>query len=581
MAKSLSPLWQEGLLLFRCSIFGAIIAGVCLLLWYGRAKAKEFIELKLLPSVCSVLSEHIQREVDFGKVRRISPLSITLESCSIGPHSEEFSCGEAPTIKLRIHPFTSLRRGKVVFDAVLSRPTLLVAQKKDFTWLGIPYTDGSPPKHHSTEEGIDFRTRTRRVAREEAAARWERERDDGARQAAQMGYIVPDHGASLSGASGEESSNDLVESASTKSLVCLDGGMHWGDHHSMDTGTGYDVKHEDLEKSFGVDMSRSRLRSFSEIVPGPLMPNFKRKANGKDSSESSLAAKKRVLGRSAAAAAKYFEHLQHVQLNESQNSVVDFEIANLDGLVIGDVVQANATMYSEIVGANVEESAESGSPEMSYDHSSSSHSGGDVGQSNLSMSVDEQIINEATSNLSHSASSQGDHAEVGSDITQHTGNFDAVRKMVGLDENSEVLEGFETMNADRSSIDRSSQENRMLDFPRGLSEVPGDSVCSDRPTVEQKLSPARHSNESGPFSTRSIDERFSYFVTGQFQKLNKGMGHKLEDMATQTFEEADDVPAAGIDRALPVTLDSVYFKGGTLMLLAYGDAEPRFSFFLL
>lgn len=575
LVKPLSPLWQEGLLLLRCSIFGAVVAGVCLLLWYGRAKAKEFVELKLLPSVCSVLSEQIQREVDFGKVRRISPLSITLESCSIGPHSEEFSCGEAPTIKLRVRPFTSLRRGKVVFDAVLSRPTLLVAQKKDFTWLGIPYTDSSSQKHHSTEEGIDFRTRTRRFARDEAAVRWARERDDGARQGAQMGYIVPDHGASSSEASGEGSTNDLLESTSTKSLVCLDGGMHWRDHHSMDTGTRYDVKHEDLEKSFGVDMSRSSLRSFSEIVLGPVMPKFKRKANGKDSSESSLVAKRRILQRSAAAAAKYFEHLQHGQVNESQNSDGDFNIANLDSLVSLDEVQANANMYSEVAGANGEESAESGSPEMSYDHSSSLHSGDDAGQPSLSISVDQQITDDATSNLSHLASSQGDRAEVGSDVSPHTGNFGAMGKQGGIDENSEILEGFAVMNADRSSIDGSSRENRMLDFPRDLSEVPGDSVSSDQPTVEQKISSAGNSNESGPFSTRSIDERFHYFVSGQFQKLKEGMGYKLEDIVTQSVEEVDDVPAERIDRALPVTLDSVYFKGGTLMLLAYGDAEPR------
>jgi len=136
------------------------------------------------------------------------------------------------------------------------------------------------------------------------------------------------------------------------------------------------------------------------------------------------------------------------------------------------------------------------------------------------------------------------------------------------------------MNSDRSSIDGSSRENRMLDFPRDLSEVPGDSISSDQPIVEQKISSAGNSNESGPFSTRSIDDRFHYFVSGQFQKLKEGMGYKLEDMVTQSVEEVDDVPAERIERALPVTLDSVYFKGGTLMLLAYGDAEPRFSSFL-
>ena len=145
LVRSLSTVWEEGLLLFRCSVFCAVISGVCLLLWYGQRKAKTLVEAKLLPSVCTALSDYIQRDIQFGKVRRISPLSITLESCSIGPHKEEFSCAQVQTLKLRFHPFSSLRRGKIVVDAVLSNPTLLVAQKRNYTWLGIPFTDGICP----------------------------------------------------------------------------------------------------------------------------------------------------------------------------------------------------------------------------------------------------------------------------------------------------------------------------------------------------------------------------------------------------------------------------------------------------
>lgn len=188
LVRSLAPLWDEGLFLFRCSVFCAVISGLCLLFWYGQAKAKSFVEAKLLPSVCSALSDYIQRELDFGKVRRISPLSITLEACSIGPHKEEFSCAEVPTVKLRVLPFSSLRRGRIVVDAVLSDPTLLVVQKKNYTWLGIPFVEGNLQRHLSTEEGIDHRTKTRRIAREETAGRAARERDDAAREAAEMGY---------------------------------------------------------------------------------------------------------------------------------------------------------------------------------------------------------------------------------------------------------------------------------------------------------------------------------------------------------------------------------------------------------
>ena len=77
-----------------------------------------------------------------------------------------------------------------MIDAVLSQPSVLVAQKKDFTWLGIPQSEGVIQRHLSTEEGIDHRTKIRRLAREEAGAQWTRERDAAAREAAEAGYYV-------------------------------------------------------------------------------------------------------------------------------------------------------------------------------------------------------------------------------------------------------------------------------------------------------------------------------------------------------------------------------------------------------
>ncbi|MCI73873.1 hypothetical protein A2U01_0095137, partial [Trifolium medium] len=69
---------------------------------------------------------------------------------------------------------------------VLTQPSVLVVQKKDFTWLGIPITEGGGrERRFSSEDGIDHRTRTRRLAREEAGARWERERDEAAKEAAE------------------------------------------------------------------------------------------------------------------------------------------------------------------------------------------------------------------------------------------------------------------------------------------------------------------------------------------------------------------------------------------------------------
>lgn len=302
LVRSLSPLWEEGLLLIRCSIFVAVMSGVCLLLWYGKAKAKTYVESKLLPSVCSLLSEHIQRELDFGKVRGISPLSITLESCSIGPHNEEFSCGEVPTVKLRVLPFASLKRGKIVIDAVLSNPSLLVVQKKNFTWLGIPSSEeGSLQRHLSTEEGIDNRTKIRRIAREQIAVRFDKERDDAAREAAEMGYVMSEKGSHTSGV-------DVLND--TESFFCMDEQrLHWQDHHCMDAGVEYDLKHADLEKAFGVQIPDSGVKFWSRLVLGPVRHKFKRKANGRDIAATGVTAKRRILERSAAAARSYFHSL--------------------------------------------------------------------------------------------------------------------------------------------------------------------------------------------------------------------------------------------------------------------------------
>ena len=310
LVKFVTPVWEEGLFLFRCSVFFSVISGVCLLVWYGQSKAKLYVETNLLPSVCTLLSDHLQRELDFGKVRRISPLGITLESCSIGPHSEEFACGEVPTVKLRIRPFASLRRGKIVVDAVLSSPSLLVAQKKNYTWLGIPYLEGVPQRHLSAEEGIDHRTRTRRLAREEATVRWERERDDAAKVSAENGYIISECESVLP----EDDTYKEHMAGPTRTRLgtpdtfhYTDEKLQWRDHHCMDAGAEYDLKHADLERSFGAKVSSLENSIWSRIMPGSVRHKFKRKANGRDLSMSNIASKRRLLECSASAARSFFE----------------------------------------------------------------------------------------------------------------------------------------------------------------------------------------------------------------------------------------------------------------------------------
>jgi hypothetical protein len=113
-----------GLFLVRSSIFAAVLT------WLAQLRARSFVKAQLLPAACAALSEYLQRDVRLGEVRSVSPIGVTLQTFSIGPHREEFSCTEVPVMKIRARPFTSLRRGKVVIDAVLSEPSVLVSGER-------------------------------------------------------------------------------------------------------------------------------------------------------------------------------------------------------------------------------------------------------------------------------------------------------------------------------------------------------------------------------------------------------------------------------------------------------------------
>nr|XP_043627269.1 protein TIC236, chloroplastic [Erigeron canadensis] len=458
LVRSLSTVWEEGLLVFRCSVFFAVISGVCLLLWYGQLKAKTLVESKLLPSVCAALSDYIQRDLHFGKVRRISPLSITLESCSIGPHREEFSCGDVPTLKLRVHPFASLKRGKIVIDAVLSNPTLLVAQKRDYTWLGIPFSDGVVQKHLSTEEGIDYRTKTRRIAREQTAARMDRDRDDAAREAAKMGYIVSYKGSNeMEGIDVVKKSSVNSSGSSTSELVfSVDEKFRWQDHHCMDAGVEYDMKHADLEKSFGVNIPIAGVKFWSRIMSGPLKRE-RRKVNGRDMFASGISAKRRILEHSASAVHAYF--MDHSLADKKDN-----HIEELDARVDSD-----------------DHKIENASPSL-----------------------------------------------VASEVSELERNEDLGRKF--------------------------PLEDKTMD-------------------TKQQLSPS--SQGSTYKDERGMGDLWSSLIAGPIQRMKSQVVPKVEGIAGEFVEAVNGEKAAGVEKTVPITLDSVHFKGGTLLLLAYGDNEPR------
>jgi len=157
---------------------------------YGQAKARAYMEEKLLPPLASIVGSYLGREVELGNIQRLSPLSLTLGPSSVGPHAEEFSCGELPGIEIRVRPLVSLQRGQVVINAVVMNPHVLVAQKEDWSWLGIPTPSEKKFLHQSSEPGLDKRTKLRRVSREEMGASLLQERDVAARSAARSGYVM-------------------------------------------------------------------------------------------------------------------------------------------------------------------------------------------------------------------------------------------------------------------------------------------------------------------------------------------------------------------------------------------------------
>ncbi|KAM5566269.1 protein TIC236, chloroplastic [Rosa sericea] len=550
LVRSLSPLWEEGLLLVRCSVFVAVISGVCLLVWYGQKKAKGLIEARVLPSVCSVLSEYIQRKVVFGKVRRISPLSITLEASSVGPHNEEFSCGEVPSMKLLFRPFASLRRGRIVIDAVLSHPTVLIAQKKDYTWLGIPSSEGSLQRHLSTEEGIDHRTKTRRLAREEAADRWERARDEAARKAAEMGYIISDKGSTpFKGDDSKEGDSHSGDLTTSESFLCMDEKMHWRDH-CMDTGVDYDIKHADLEKSLGVKIPGSGLKFWSRVIKGPKKHKFKRKGNGNDISASGITAKRRILGDSAVRALAYFQDLVHGKSDEPSQASGSYDVMNLDTYLMKNEVANNAnTSVAGIGGETVRDENRNGKGSRdSADHA----------------------LKENQNANSHLSSFNPIHDPLDRSNVDEKSSYPSTENVSETNTSCNVKdEDFGNDVKNNHSEDGESERQAGETLQNSTSTIPPFATYDHVPTwpLSQKL--------GIPSFSRNAGVPISHLLSGLIQKLTSSMRPRVEDIVAELVDEVNIVQPEGIEKMLPVTLDSVQFKGGTLMLLAYGDREPR------
>ncbi|KAL0394014.1 UNVERIFIED_CONTAM: protein, chloroplastic [Sesamum latifolium] len=90
----------------------------------------------------------------------------------------------------------------------------------------------------------------------------------------------------------------------------------------------------------------------------------------------------------------------------------------------------------------------------------------------------------------------------------------------------------------------------------------------------ESLSPSSpQSDLSSAF--KNFSEALSCLLVNPLRRLKSEIGVGVEDISTELVDEIGEENTSGIDKMIPVVLDSVHFKGGTLMLLAYGDTEPR------
>ncbi|GFS44943.1 embryo defective 2410 [Actinidia rufa] len=467
---------------------------------FGQAKAKTYAEAKLLPSLCSVLSEYIH---------------------------EVFSCGEVPTIKLRVLPFASLRKGQ----------------------------DCSLQRHLSTEEGIDHRTKTKRIAREETATHFGKQRDDAAREAADMGYILSEKGsckpevATMKGIASHPAGL-----ATSEPFFHIDERLHWQDHHCMDAGIEYDFKHADLEKAFGVKIPGSGAKFWSRFIPGAVRRKFKKKANGRDISATGVTAKRRILERSASAALEV----------ESENSAHPSVRTSYEECVTADY-QIGAVKFGG------KQNPEHGKVEASGDCLTS----GGISELENKAKIDLEL-GENSGRLLEIRNSMDKFSSItGVAASQKTDSCDVHDGDLGVD-------GFSRHVGSPSKSSR--LEDQRLESLDNTSDGQGGHRSLGSTFIKSEHSLAmNHSIAVWPLSLKlgllsfhiSMKELSSYYVVGPVQKLKLEMGLKAEDIIAELIDGVDDGQASVIEKMLPVTLDSVHFNDGMLMLLAYGDNELR------
>ena len=144
--------------------------------------------------------------------------------------------------------------------------------------------------------------------------------------------------------------------------------------------------------------------------------------------------------------------------------------------------------------------------------------------------------------------------------------------------NNEYLEGDNTVETDVRLVKEVDNVEDDISGTQGS----GASSSSSRTEVESSSSfsflvkfPPLSSQLGLSTAYENFTEVWSHLLDNPWERLKSEIREGFEQISTEIVDEIGGENTSGIEKMIPVVLDSVHFQGGTLMLLAYGDTEPR------
>lgn len=668
--------YERGILLLR----GLALVGTVVLLGfltlYGQAKTQAHIEKHILPPLASVVGAALGRNVSFGRVQGVSPLGLTLESCSVGPHDEEFSCGELPTVEIRVRPLASIHRRQIVLDAVLMQPNLLVCQKKDWTWLGIPAPSDRSFHRSSSEEGIDIRKKTRRLSRERMALKLARVRDEAARRWAHSGYLLRSEEVPLNEAGNGH--DDIIDGSLKPGTLGDSSSRQRMQQFDRDWYTAIKGAEEESYRSYGEDISASDKLSLGRsltdcrtwldehfVKPVRLFKQWSAKPSIKiaegqrrnldNSAAAARASFERIdrdiasinsRGRDQREDSKLTEQLQDQKAISTSKSHPGGVVTDDKGLKTSHEMSDNLletlvnSQSSEVYQAEDSETKKLGEEKVRVPANKAEHTNNEDGncrQMNVSV-LSEEILSqdwgdhvmtnksdeEQSTSLNMSNLAALDHRFTGSKhaCNDRLSEETAINAIVHDDARSEFTDAtseqkykrvqciIQNGGGDDHAITKimhpsdneleSGRSSPPLEYKGSVMRLPdlekdnlGRRITSDQRSLPQLASLSSHKSglrETRPpegilkwlrsFSSDTYVKKHESKVfedaPGYKQTSEPGFMSKARDIAGNLVAQAkSNLEAAPLQKWVPLTLDSVYFRGGTLMLLAYGDHEPR------